>query len=356
MTNSYSSPINNNKERIILVIGRTGGGKSSICNVLTKSNDFEESGYSVSQTKYYQSKTVEVDDLKLTVVDTIGIGDTDLDYKDVLYRIADACYTLRGGLHQVLFVTSNRFTNEEIYAYDLLRSVIFNNDICKFTTIVRSNSIFFNDVVQCQNNDKLMRQDPKIGPIVESCNKILYVNNPPTVYSESKQCREESRTKMMLHLRGCNELYKPKELDELVDRIKGYMTENEKLQDELSKMGTQINKGIAEMGELTVKFDKSQSEIQQLNIQNAEKQKRLEELMNSHNSEMQSRQKEIEDIRRQMREQEVQYRNNVASVTNTTEECVKQRVGLFGLLGHSIDQVIGGVNSVAKVVKKCNIM
>lgn len=44
--------------------------------------------------------------------------------QQVLNKLADASHVLREGLSQVLFVTSGRFTEEELIAFDLLRTVI----------------------------------------------------------------------------------------------------------------------------------------------------------------------------------------------------------------------------------------
>lgn len=75
--------------RNIILIGRTGNGKSTIANVLINETDregnfkdfkefFKESERSVSETRKTDMKKLEEDGLKYRIIDTVGIGDTSL--------------------------------------------------------------------------------------------------------------------------------------------------------------------------------------------------------------------------------------------------------------------------------------
>ena len=48
------------------------------------------------------------------MVDTTGVGDTKLDKKKVLYKIAEGIYLMPEGISQVLVVLDGKFTTEEI--------------------------------------------------------------------------------------------------------------------------------------------------------------------------------------------------------------------------------------------------
>jgi len=135
-----------NTRNNILLIGRTGSGKSTLANVLINENKFNVSSGSVSETKNIEEGTFEVnlkrdgsEKIKYRVIDTIGLGDTNMTPQGVLMRLAEmASRVKREGLNQVLFVTKGRFTKEEIEAYDLLSAIIFDKDVIKYTTIVRT--------------------------------------------------------------------------------------------------------------------------------------------------------------------------------------------------------------------------
>jgi len=62
--------------RNIILIGRTGQGKSTLANVITGTNQFKESDKGVSETKSAQEEILEDEGVKYRIVDTIGIGDT----------------------------------------------------------------------------------------------------------------------------------------------------------------------------------------------------------------------------------------------------------------------------------------
>jgi len=95
-----------------------------LANVLTDTNKFKESSYGVSETRNYQLEEFEHEGTKYRVIDSIGIGDTKLSKKDVLFRIAEGVYQMKDGINQVLFVTSGRFDKGEIEAFDSLKKAI----------------------------------------------------------------------------------------------------------------------------------------------------------------------------------------------------------------------------------------
>lgn len=94
----------------LLLIGRTGGGKSTLGNVLTNKNVFIEGQGSTSTTKNFENDDFEWQDTKYRVFDTIGIDDTVLSTEVVFYKIAEGINALKGGINQVLFVIGGKIT------------------------------------------------------------------------------------------------------------------------------------------------------------------------------------------------------------------------------------------------------
>ncbi|CAJ0835396.1 6170_t:CDS:2 [Entrophospora sp. SA101] len=190
--------------RTILLIGRTGSGKSTLANVITGTDDFKE-------------------------IDTVGIGDTKLTDQQVLNKLAEAADRIQLGLYQILFVANGRFTEEEIKAYDLLREVVFDKDVVKFTSIVRTNFPDFNDYDMCMKDIKnIIEENDSLSHIVKTCKKVIYVDNPPLTgyYKEVGQAsRADSRARILDHLKDCNEIYLPKNIEKVNKRIADYMSE-----------------------------------------------------------------------------------------------------------------------------------
>src|SRR5438477_204968 len=103
----------------ILLIGRSGRGKSTLANVILNKNSnfeevFKESFGSVSETKKIQFEEFVENNINYLVIDTPGIGDTKMSNSEVLDIIAEAVYLARDGLSQVLFVVGGRFDQSEM--------------------------------------------------------------------------------------------------------------------------------------------------------------------------------------------------------------------------------------------------
>ncbi len=87
--------------RNVLVVGRTGNGKSTLINLLANADVCSVGGLASSTTRDCQLVPITVDGTTYTLVDTIGIGDTALDEADVLHRLATAVHACRDGIVQV---------------------------------------------------------------------------------------------------------------------------------------------------------------------------------------------------------------------------------------------------------------
>jgi DNA repair exonuclease SbcCD ATPase subunit len=237
-----STQINNNNRNInnttmntrnILLIGRTGSGKSTLANVLMGEDRFKESAKSVSSTKHVEEGVFEVDldkegneKIRYRVIDTIGIGDTEMKPQGVLMRLAEmADWVKEEGLNQILFVTRSRFTKEEIEAYDLLSSIIFDKE--------------FEDKEACDDDRGSLRmENAELAHILGAVN-IIYVDNPPLKgrnAETNKEIREESRKRVLTYLGKCRKTYRPENIDTLEERVQDYKTHEEKLKEKMKEI------------------------------------------------------------------------------------------------------------------------
>jgi tRNA U34 5-carboxymethylaminomethyl modifying GTPase MnmE/TrmE len=181
--------------RNILIIGRTGSGKSALANILINKEEnfekegnfeevFKESGSSISKTRDIQTKKIEVNGTSYRIVDTIGICSSfDLTDEEIAREITKVCNNFKDGLSQVLFVIGGKFSREEIKFYNIVRKKLFDEDITKFTTIVRTKFPNFRNPEQCEKDKKSLKEEnkrsnKKIKKMANSCNNIIYIDNP----------------------------------------------------------------------------------------------------------------------------------------------------------------------------------
>jgi len=129
-----------NSTKTILLIGRTGHGKSTLANVIAETDKFTEGEFAVSETKKTTHHVFDHKGIKYRIIDTVGIGDTKMDLGKVLRKLALMGYEVRDGLSQILLVTNGQLVEEVKSTYELLKKIVFDESIVDYTTIVRTNS------------------------------------------------------------------------------------------------------------------------------------------------------------------------------------------------------------------------
>jgi len=245
--------------RTILLIGRTGNGKSTITNVISGANEFKESEDGVSETRGIEIKRfrIESENIEYRIIDTIGIGDTRFNEREVLIKIAEAADAIKNGLNQILFVTSGRFAEQEIKAYRLLRKVIFAEDMGKYTTIIRTKFPSFRRSEKCKNDkEKMIAENEDVADVINSSKTLIHVNNlteeeEPSLNSR-KECQDILRTHLIIN---CKEIYRPKNLDDLNNRTRSHMDERERMEKEMNDIKEEKRKSEERYAEALKNFD-----------------------------------------------------------------------------------------------------
>merc|ERR1719498_2381837 len=93
----------------------TGAGKSSLANLLARSNVFAAGDDTASITNLDSVMKWEAEDASLVLLDTIGLGDTEIDQDKVVTSIRDVALSAIGGVDVLLYVMKNtRITDDAI--------------------------------------------------------------------------------------------------------------------------------------------------------------------------------------------------------------------------------------------------
>ncbi|XP_062582749.1 GTPase IMAP family member 4-like [Saccostrea cucullata] len=134
-SNNTSSAQDNDEVRIILV-GRTGAGKSATGNTLLGKTIFHSDISNSSITKKCKRGSVDRFGHRLLVVDTPGLFDTGLSNEDITTEILKCVGLTAPGPHAILLIVGiGRFTQEENETVVLLRKM-FGADMMKYLIVV----------------------------------------------------------------------------------------------------------------------------------------------------------------------------------------------------------------------------
>ncbi|RGB27798.1 hypothetical protein C1646_768639 [Rhizophagus diaphanus] len=171
----------------ILLVGRTGAGKSALANVISGTKDFKESAGSVSETAKAKARKFK---MNYQVIDTIGFQDTTLEKKEELlskFRNEVEKYICEG-IFQILLVVDKRFTKNEIDNFNWFSSYLFDDKVFDYTTVVRTHFPNFEDENACKSDIKALIESSKDDDIkkVISEGKIIYVDNSSAEKSRNK--------------------------------------------------------------------------------------------------------------------------------------------------------------------------
>lgn len=218
-------------QRSIIIIGRTGSGKSALANVLLNKNGnfeeaFEEHDAAISGTKDVQVEEFTAENkIKYRIIDFIGFGDTKLSSKEVINKIKESVCKGDYNLNQVLFVFNGKLKKEDRDAFndstDILSNNIFDENITKFITIVRTGFPGFRNTEKCKKDfENVIKENKANAEMLKSCdNKYIHVDNPPlndnfseNEIADNKNRREASRKILLDHLLSkCQESYQGQE-------------------------------------------------------------------------------------------------------------------------------------------------
>ncbi|XP_062507231.1 uncharacterized protein LOC134183660 [Corticium candelabrum] len=273
--------------RTVVLIGRTGNGKSTCANVIAGcySDDPEQQLFRESETVASKTKDIHQDMIKIewegktydvTIVDTVGLGDTSLSEEQVLKRLAKVCYTCKEGLNAVFFVVKDRLTKEEADTWDIIWKVLFTAEICKWTTLIRTNFPTFMIPERVSADMTALKQDEPGRRVTSMVTSVIHIDNPPLIYPYGRAARAKSRETLLAKIALSDQVYKPPELDDVNKRISRYMEEQadaekkiEKLLKDLEKERDELEKARIQVAVSEERARSARAEAEELRQRNA---------------------------------------------------------------------------------------
>ncbi|KAI8776251.1 GTPase IMAP family member [Biomphalaria glabrata] len=182
----------------LLLIGKTGNGKSALGNSIIKYKAFVSEPSSTSITKEVSDESNEVNGRTIKVVDSPGVGDTDWANDEttnfVVNALAQAIAINPEGYHAFLFVVrfGGRFTKEDQGTVDYLKKVFGQSFVRKYCILVLTYGDQFEAQVKVSFQDWIQSQNGVLSDLVKECNNrvILFDNQTTDEHKRQRQVSE----------------------------------------------------------------------------------------------------------------------------------------------------------------------